>query len=107
MGNKFEVIYSSNGKPYGVRNDGGYVFLLPNITKFVGQEERYVRELKEQEQLACYLCQSLNCGLLPTIEQLETENAQLKAEIERLKGLLSPKQNPSHSYTEGMDCNNG
>ena len=38
--------------PYGIRNKNGFLLFFPKITKFSGQEDRYIREVTEQNQLA-------------------------------------------------------
>jgi len=46
-----KVIYRNN-KPYGIRNNGGYLLFFTDITKFEGQDERYAEEIKQQSALA-------------------------------------------------------
>lgn len=41
-----------NGQPYGIRDKGGYLLFFPKVTKYDGQEERYVEEIKEAFDLA-------------------------------------------------------
>jgi len=45
-------IIHKNGQPYGIRDKGGYLLFFPKVTKYSGQEERYVREIKEAFDLA-------------------------------------------------------
>ena len=52
------IIYKNN-KPYGIRDEGGFLFFFVNITKYTGQEERYRREVEEQYRLADYLLAKL------------------------------------------------
>jgi len=40
------------GDPYGIRDDDGYLLFFPVVQHFAFQDERYVRELAEQEALA-------------------------------------------------------
>jgi hypothetical protein len=55
---KLQIIYK-NHKPYGIRDDGGYLFFFSDVSKYPGQEERYRSEVEEQFALADYLLQSL------------------------------------------------
>lgn len=43
---------NKNGQPYGIRNKGGYLLFFPKVSKYDGQEERYVSEIKEAFELA-------------------------------------------------------
>ena len=69
-------IIHKNHKPYGIRDEGGLLLLFPRITKWSGQEDRYVKEIKEQFDLAdtilkalknepldglCLVCQEVTC----------------------------------------------
>lgn len=54
-----EIIHK-NGQPYGIRNKGGYLLFFPKITKYNGQEERYVKEIKEVFELADRIIKTLN-----------------------------------------------
>ena len=58
MHNKLQIIYKHN-KPYGIRDENGYLFFFVNISKFSNQEERYRQEVQEQFVLADYLLSSL------------------------------------------------
>jgi len=48
---KLEVIHK-NGQPYGIRDAGGYLLFFPKVTKYTGQEQRYVEEIQECYSLA-------------------------------------------------------
>ena len=48
---KLQIIYQ-NGQPYGIRDGGGYLMFFPKVTKYTGQEERYVKEIQESFLLA-------------------------------------------------------
>ena len=43
-------IIHKNGQPYGIRDKGGYLLFFPKVSKYTGQEQRYIDEIKE-----CYL----------------------------------------------------
>ncbi len=45
-------IIHENGQPHGIRDKGGYLLFFPKVSKYSGQEERYVREIKEAFELA-------------------------------------------------------
>ena len=45
-------IIHKNGQPYGIRDKGGYLLFFPKVTKYDGQEARYVEEIKESFDLA-------------------------------------------------------
>ena len=42
----------SNGQVYGIRDDGGFLVVFPEIMKWEGQDERYKKECQEQQCLA-------------------------------------------------------
>ena len=48
---KLQIIYK-HSKPYGIRNENGYLFFFAEISKFQGQEERYRQEVEDQYKLA-------------------------------------------------------
>ena len=55
MDNKqYKIIYKNN-KPYGIRNENGFLFFFSDITKYPNQEERYTEEISEQHKLADFL----------------------------------------------------
>ena len=53
-----QIIYKNN-KPYGIRDESGYLFFFADIAKFPNQEERYRKEVQEQYTLADYLLSAL------------------------------------------------
>ena len=57
--NKLQIIYKHN-KPYGIRDNSGYLFFFTEIHKYTNQEERYRCEVQEQYQLADYLLAALS-----------------------------------------------
>lgn len=58
MHNKLQIIYKHN-KPYGIRDENGFLFFFTEVSKFPNQEERYRQEVQEQFALADYLLASL------------------------------------------------
>ena len=48
-----------NNKPHGIRNEGGFLLLFPEIKKFSGQDTRYREELLEQFNIADILLMAL------------------------------------------------
>jgi hypothetical protein len=46
-----KIIYKNN-KPYGIRDEGGFLFFFTEVSKFGSQEERYRKEVEEQYKLA-------------------------------------------------------
>jgi hypothetical protein len=46
-----KIIYKSS-KPYGIRDEGGFLFFFSSIQKYTNQEERYRKEIEEQYKLA-------------------------------------------------------
>jgi hypothetical protein len=56
-----EIIYA-NHKPYGIRDDTGFLLFFCNITRYSGQEERYRGEVEQQIKLADFLLDALNKG---------------------------------------------
>ena len=55
---KLQIIYKNN-KPYGIRDDGGYLLFFADVSKFPGQEQRYREEVQEQYALAEFLLETL------------------------------------------------
>ena len=58
MHNKLQIIYKHN-KPYGIRDENGFLFFFTEVSKWSGQEERYRQEVQEQYALADYLLSAL------------------------------------------------
>lgn len=50
----------------GIRDRNGFLFFFPDVNRYPGQEERYEREMKEQEDLAEYLLAALQERSQPT-----------------------------------------
>jgi hypothetical protein len=48
---KVEIIHE-HGQPRGIRDKGGYLLFFNKVHKYPGQEERYVKEIKEKFILA-------------------------------------------------------
>ena len=46
-------------KPYGIRDEDGYLLFFPPITQYPGQPERYRSDIEEQFALADFLLQTL------------------------------------------------
>ena len=55
---QLQIIYKNN-KPYGIRDETGFLFFFAQISKYCGQEERYRQEIEEQFKLAEYLKKQL------------------------------------------------
>ena len=53
-----KIIYKNN-KPYGIRDDTGFLFFFAPTEKYTDQEERYKNEIMEQFTLASDLLQFL------------------------------------------------
>jgi len=75
--NSLEIIYKNN-KPYGIRDEGGFLFFFTKITKHTGQEERYRQEIEEQFELADFLLETLKEKETKSMYGLERENAEFK-----------------------------
>jgi hypothetical protein len=58
------IIYKNN-KPYGIRDESGYLFFFADISKFPNEEERYRKEVQEQYVLADYLLSALRAQKHP------------------------------------------
>lgn len=69
MHKKLQIIYRNN-KPYGIRDETGFLFFFAKVSRFSGQEERYREEVMEQYRLADYLLSSLQGR---TAEKAEAE----------------------------------
>jgi len=59
MAHKELQIIHKNNKPYGIRDENGFLFFFVSITKYIGQEGRYKSEVMEQYELADYLLKAL------------------------------------------------
>jgi hypothetical protein len=70
MHKKLQIVYKNN-KPYGIRDDTGFLFFFSTIQKYSGQEERYRQEVEEQYQLADYLLASLRARANTSVEPTE------------------------------------
>jgi hypothetical protein len=55
---KVQIIYE-RGMPHGIRDENGYLFFFPRVSKWSEQEERYRKDIERQYKLADYLLQSL------------------------------------------------
>ena len=114
MHKNLEIIHKQN-KPYGIRDSGGFLFFFTHITKYPGQEDRYVDEVFAQHGLADFLLKALQgrsaspalldeldeilatgCGILGKIGRLKEIARQLRAGNK--KGApLCPKCNSSYT----------
>jgi len=57
----YEIIYNTNKlTPFGIRDKSGYLIFFVHVNKYIGQEERYAKEVSEQVELANYLLKCLN-----------------------------------------------
>jgi hypothetical protein len=56
---KLEVIHK-HGQPYGIRDAGGYLLFFPRVTKYTGQEQRYVDEVHNVYVLAAKIMEALS-----------------------------------------------
>jgi hypothetical protein len=66
MHNKLQIIYKHN-KPYGIRDENGFLFFFADVSKYPNQEERYRQEVLAQFALADYLLASLQARGLTLI----------------------------------------
>ncbi len=48
-----------NGQPYGIRDENGFLLFFPKVTKYSGQELRYIEELQECFLLAEKIVEAL------------------------------------------------
>jgi len=76
MHTKVQIICKNN-KPYGIRDDAGFLFFFTKVSKFQGQEERYRQELEEQFTLADYLLTALQERGQPTPNAAYTPRQKL------------------------------
>ena len=53
-----KIIHKHN-KPYGIRDENGFLFFFTKISKYGDQEERYKQEVFEQYELAEFMVNSL------------------------------------------------
>jgi hypothetical protein len=52
-------IIHENGQPYGIRDKGGYLLFFPKVSKYTGQEQRYIEEIQECYSLADKIVKAL------------------------------------------------
>ncbi len=52
-------IIHKNGQPYGIRDKGGYLLFFPKVSKYTGQEQRYIKEIQECYSLADKIVKAL------------------------------------------------
>ena len=48
---EIKITYKNN-KPYGIRDEGGFLLFFPSIIHFSGQEERYRKDIEKQNAFA-------------------------------------------------------
>jgi len=58
LSNEVQIIYQY-GRPYGIRNKGGYLLFFSTVDRYEGQDARYKKETALQEVLAKQLLQAL------------------------------------------------
>ena len=58
MHKDLQIVYKNN-KPYGIRDENGFLLFFPKIDKYDGQEGRYRQEIAEQYSFADYLLECL------------------------------------------------
>jgi len=56
---KLQIIHK-HGQPYGIRDAGGYLLFFPRISKYSGQEQRYIDEIQQCFSLAEKILNALN-----------------------------------------------
>jgi hypothetical protein len=59
LSGQVRVIYE-HGEPHCIRDDSGVICSFNAVTKFPGQEERYLRELNDRQQIAGFICKALH-----------------------------------------------
>jgi len=52
------IVYK-NGRAYGIRDQGGFILFFPRIDKYEGQQERFGKELQQQQELANFILEAL------------------------------------------------
>ncbi|MHA1280589.1 MAG: hypothetical protein ACTSQ8_25820 [Candidatus Helarchaeota archaeon] len=55
-------IVHKNNKPYGIRDDSGFLLFFPEISKYPNQEKRYKQEIEQQYKLADLLIAALKAA---------------------------------------------
>ena len=53
-----QIIFK-NGQPEGIRDKGGFLFFFPTVSKYPGQDERYINEIDRACRLASFLLKQL------------------------------------------------
>jgi hypothetical protein len=61
---KYTLVYENN-RPYGIRDERGYVIFFPWVPNFDGQDDRFAYELGAQKNLAEYVLTCLKDSQLP------------------------------------------
>ena len=57
-GNNLEIVYRG-GKPFGIRDNTGFLFFFRELSKYTGQDERYKEEMSQLNDLAGFLLKAL------------------------------------------------
>ena len=54
------ILISKNHKPYGIRDDSGFILFFRNITHYDGQDDRYYEEIIGLYNIAEFIRDALN-----------------------------------------------
>jgi len=93
MSKELKIVYQ-NHKPYGIRDDTGFLFFFAKISRFSDQDERYREEIEEKHKLADKLL-----GFLQA--QVETRAVEGKEETEKLYKCDVPGCNVMRTKAQG------
>jgi hypothetical protein len=73
-------IIHKNDQPYGIRDKGGFLLFFPTVTKYPGQEQRYIEDIQACYQLAEKILKAL-------IEDIMEENEKLSKDVKIRKSI--------------------
>lgn len=78
-----KIIYKYD-RPYGIRNDGGFLFFFVDIPKYPCQEKRYRQELADQQEMADYLLNVLKHKDDFDIDIIKEEYKKIEKSLEKI-----------------------
>ncbi len=100
---KAEIICRNN-KPYGIRDETGFLFFFAEIHKF-DSPERYRAEVEEQNILARYLLSCLKSRTADIVAQNSTSNNKQSLQLlaDRVHEVLLIRLGDQHEVKVLMD----
>ena len=57
--NDLKISWRDETRPFGIRDDGGFLIFFREVIRWAGQDERYEQECKEQRELAEFVLENM------------------------------------------------